>query len=216
MALAMTVAALLAAATTTAPPERLLLCRPRPAGDAALARADAVSAAAQAFGSRFLDYGVVCDGEAEAARAARRAGLGHAIWALAEGRSDGSRYVLALSVAEGERVLARREVVVAPGVDAVAPLRRSLAELVQAVEPPAGGKGAGPWIVAGAGAAAVCTGIVFAVLARSSAGDADRATTAQGYVDARAAWRSRRTASAVLLGAGGAALGAGLAWRFAL
>jgi hypothetical protein len=216
MVLAMNLAALLAAAATSSAPGRLLLCRPRPAGDAALARADAVSAAAKAFGNRFLDYGVVCDGEAEAARAARRAGLEHAVSALAEGRSDGSRYVLALSVAEGERVLARREVVVAPGADAVAPLQRSLAELVRSVEPPDGGKGPGPWLVAGGGAAALCTGLVFAALARSAAVDADRATTAQGWVDARAAWKSRRAASAVLLGAGGAAVVAGLVWRFAL
>ena len=215
MALAMNLA-LLAAAATTSGPERLLLCRPRPAGDAALARADAVSEAARTFGSRFLDYGVICDGEAEAARAARRAGLEHAVSALAEGRGDGSRYVLSLSVAEGERVLARREVVVATGADAVAPLRRSLAELVRAVEPPDGGKGAGPWIVAGGGAAALCTGLVLAALARSAAADADRAATAQGWLDARDAWRARRTASAVLLGAGGAAVAAGLVWRFAL
>ncbi len=215
MALAMTLAALLAAAADSRP-ERLLLCRPRPAGDAALARADALSAAAKEFGSRFLDYGVVCDGEAEAARAARRAGLEHAISALAEGRGDGSRYVLSLSVADGERVLTRREVMVPTGADAVAPLRRSLGELVRAAEPPDGGKGPGPWIVAGGGAAALCAGVIFAALARSSAGEADRAPTAQGYVDARAAWRSRRTASAVLLGAGGAAIGAGLVWRFAL
>ncbi len=216
MALAMNLAALLAAAASASAPGRLLLCRARSAGDAALARADAVSAAARAFGSRFLDYGVVCDGEAEAARAARRAGLEHAISALAEGRSDGSRYVLALSVAEGERILARREVVVATGVDAVAPLERSLAELVRTVEPPNRGKGPGPWLVAGGGAAALCAGIVFAALARSSAGQADRAAGAQAWVDARDAWKARRTTSAVLLGAGGAALAAGLAWRFVL
>src|SRR5512137_1091490 len=108
----LTAAALLLLSTT--PDDRLLLCRPRVLGDAALARADAVAAAARGLGQRFMDYGVACDGAEEAARAARRAGLKHAVSSTAEGLMVGSRFVLTLSEADGERAVASRELDVAP------------------------------------------------------------------------------------------------------
>jgi hypothetical protein len=197
--------------------DRLLLCRPRILGDAALARADAVPAAARGFGQRFMDYGVTCDGAEEAARAARRAGLRHALSSTADGRTTGSRFVLTLSDAEGERAVASRELEVAPGVDPVPPLESALRDLVAKANPPSPdpGPGAGPWILAGAGAAVALAGVGFAVAAQSAASAADGANTAQEYVDARNAWKARRTTSAVLLGAGVAAVAAGLVWRFA-
>jgi hypothetical protein len=103
--------------------ERLLLCRPVVRGEARLARADALPAAARQLGGRYLDYGVPCEEEAEAVRAARRAGLPHAVSATAEGRSDGSRFALTLSSAAAQRPVGRRELQVAPGDDAVAALR---------------------------------------------------------------------------------------------
>ncbi len=219
MPLAASIAAVLASvhlAAADGSAERLLLCRPMVAGDPALARADALLSAAAAFGTRFLDYGVACDGEGEAARAARRAGLPYAVASRAEGRTDGSRFVLTLAAARDERTLERREVLAVPGSDAVAPLRRSLSELLVAVTPPPPrDHGAGPWVVVGAGAAAVAVGVGFALAARSAANDASSATTPQGYVDARNAWSARRTTSAVLLGVGAAAVAAGLTWRYA-
>ncbi len=197
--------------------DRLLLCRPRILGDAALARADAVAAAARGFGQRFMDYGVACDGAEEAARAARRAGLKHAVSSTADGRIAGSRFVLTLSEAEGERAVASRDLEVAPGADPVPPLEKALRDLAAQASPPrpAVGPGAAPWIVAGTGAAALAAGVGFALAARSAARDADGASTAQGYADARSSWKTRRTTSGVLLGVGGAAVAAGLAWRFA-
>jgi hypothetical protein len=211
----LTAAALLLLSTT--PDDRLLLCRPRVLGDAALARADAVAAAARGLGQRFMDYGVACDGAEEAARAARRAGLKHAVSSTAEGLTAGSRFVLTLSEADGERSVGSRELDVAPGADPVPPIEKALRDLATRANPPqpAAGPGAAPWILAGAGAAAVAAGVGFALAARSAALDADGASTAQGYVDARSTWKARRTASGILLGVGGAAVAAGLAWRFA-
>jgi hypothetical protein len=212
-----TVAALLLLALGADPgPDRLLLCRPVVRGQPGLARADALPAAARSHGPRFLDYGVPCEGAGEALRAARRAGLWLAISSVAEGRTEGSRFELTLS-AEGERTIARRTVDVAPGADAVPPLRRSLGELLQAV-PGAPEARPGPWISMGAGAALLAAGTAFALAARSSADARDRAG-AQGdvraYVARDASWRRWRAASGTALGVGGAALAAGLVWRFA-
>ncbi len=109
-----------------APADRMLLCRPVVRGRPELARAEALPAAGRALGARVLDYGVPCEGEAEAVRAAARAGLGLAVSSVAEGRTAGSRFELVLGAAGEERPLARRTVEVAPGADAVPPLRRSL------------------------------------------------------------------------------------------
>ncbi|HTN52090.1 MAG TPA: hypothetical protein VML50_06775 [Anaeromyxobacter sp.] len=197
--------------------DRLLLCRPRIAGDPALARPEAVAQAGKQLESRFLDYGVACEGPAEGARAARRAGLSHAVTASAEGRSEGSRYVLELADAEGEKVSARRALEVATGQDAVRPLRGALSELLGTL-PAAPGPSAGhaaAWTVAGVGAAAVVAGVALALSARGSAAEANAATDPATYTHARSAWSQKRSLSAVTLGAGGAALAVGLTWRFA-
>jgi hypothetical protein len=212
-----TFAALLLVALDAGPgdPERLLLCRPQVEGEPGLARADALPTAGRAHGARFIDYGVACEGPAEAARAARRAGLSLAVSSVAEGRTEGSRFHLTLSATD-ERTLARRTVEVAPGADAVPPLRRSLGELLEAV-PDRHETRPGPWIAAGAGVALVAAGAGFALAARSSAEARDRAGARgdwRGYVSKDASWRRWRTASGVAWGAGAAALAVGLAWRF--
>lgn len=197
--------------------ERLLLCRPAVHGDPALARVEAVADAARSIPGRFLDYGVPCDGAAEGARAARRAGLAHAITAAAEGTSDGSRYVLSLADADSAAVRAERGVEVPSGRDAVRPLRGALEQLLATLPPPPGPRPAhvAAWSVAGVGAAALVASAGLALSARSAADRADAATDPGGYTRARAEWRDRRTWSAVALGVGGAALAAGLTWRFA-
>jgi hypothetical protein len=197
---------------------RLLLCRPLVLGDAALARSDAVAAAARGLDQRFLDYGVSCESWQEAARAARRAGLTHAVSSLAEGRVEGSRFLLTLSEAGGEREVAARELTVAPGVDPVPPIERALRQLARTSDPPAAGRSDAPWYVAGAGAAVAVAGVAFALAARSAAAardDAQAQGDARTYVQKDASWRAWRTASGVALGAGAAAVAAGLTWRFA-
>lgn len=196
--------------------DRLLLCRPKVTGDPALARGEALVEAARK-GGRFLDYGVVCEDVAEGARAARRMGLATAVSASAEGRLDGSRYVLVLADSTSEAERARRAVDVPPGADAVRPLRSALGELLASLPPKPGPKPAhvAAWSIAGAGAAALVAGTVFALKARDAADRANGAADPATYTSARDEWRSKRTTSGVLLGVGGAALGAGLAWRFA-
>jgi hypothetical protein len=196
--------------------DRLLLCRPNVGGDAALARGEAVLEAARKTG-RFLDYGVVCVDAAESARAARRVGLEHAVSATAEGRSDGSRYVLVLADSATEVERARQSIDVAPGADPVAPLRASLGRLLDTLPPKPGPDRAhvAAWAVAGAGAVAMVAGIVLAGQARDAADRANSATDLGTWVKARDDWQRKRTTSGVLLGAGGAAVAAGLTWRFA-
>jgi hypothetical protein len=195
--------------------DRLLLCRPKVTGDPALARGEALAEAARK-GGRFLDYGVVCDDAAEGARAARRMGLAHAVSATAEGRLDGSRYVLVLADAVGEAERAVRTVDVSPGADAVRPVRAALGQLLASLPPRPGPRPArvAAWSIAGAGAAALVAGTVFALEARDAAERANAAGDPSAFASARSEWRSRRTASGVLLGAGAAALAGGLAWRF--
>jgi hypothetical protein len=196
---------LLALGAEEGPADRLLLCRPVVQGEPALAKADALASAGRALAPRFLDYGVPCEGEAEAARAAARAGLALAVSSLAEGRTAGSRFQLVLTSAADERAMARRVVEVAPGGDAVPPLKSALEELLDAA-PRAGRERVGPWITLGAG------------VARSSAGARDRAADRgdwRGYVNEDASWRRWRAGSGIALGAGAAAVGAGLAWKLA-
>ncbi len=204
------------ALASAAAPERVLLCRPKVAGDPGLARGEAVGEAAKATG-RFLDYGVACDDPAESARAARRVGLAHAVSATAEGRADGSRYVLVLADADTEAERARRALEVAPGRDAVTPLRSALSELLLALPAPPGTRQPhlGAWVTVGAGAAALAAGVGFAFSARSAADAASSATDPAAYTHAREQWKTRRTTSAVLLGVGAAAVAGGLAWRYA-
>jgi hypothetical protein len=203
-------------------PGRLLLCRPRVLGDAALANAAAVPAAARALPGRFLDYGVACEDLAEASRAARRAGLDLALTSIAEGGAGGARYVLSLSAAAEEREVSRREVSVAAGQDAVPPLETALRELVASARgperAPPRASSRGPWLAVGAGAAVLLAGGGFALAAGSDARARDRAGTAgdyRTYVEKDVSWRRWRTASGVALGVGGAALAAGAVWRFA-
>ncbi|HEU4383975.1 MAG TPA: hypothetical protein VFR85_10815 [Anaeromyxobacteraceae bacterium] len=208
----------LALAAGPGPGDRLLLCRPRVLGDPALARADAVAAAARELGQRFLDYGVTCESPQEAARAARRAGLGHAVSSIADGRVEGSRFVLTLSEAAAERQVAARELSVAPGQDPVAPIERALLELAKASEPPSAKRSDAPWYLVGAGAAVLAAGTGFALAAGSAAKARDDAYArgdAKTYVEKDASWRTWKTASGVALGVGAAAVAAGLTWRFA-
>ena len=206
----------LALALATGAGDRLLLCRPSVTGDPALARGDAVLEAARKTG-RFLDYGVVCVDAAEGARAARRVGLDHAVSATAEGRVDGSRYVLVLSDAATETERARQSLEVAPGADAVAPLRAGIDKLLGTLPRKPGPEPAhvAAWAIAGAGAVAMIAGVVVAGQARDSASRANSAQDPATYTSAHKDWSSKRTTSGVLLGVGGAAVAAGLTWRFA-
>ena len=204
------------ALASAAGPDRVLLCRPKLAGNAGLARGDALVEAAKRAG-RFLDYGVVCEDAPEGARAARRIGLGHAVIATAEGRSDGTRYVLVLSDAANESERARRSLDVAPGQDAAVPLQAALDKLLLALPPPPGPRypHLGAWTTVGAGLVAVAAGTVFAFSARGAADDANRAGDPGSYTQARSDWRTKRNVSAVLLGAGALAVAGGLTWRYA-
>ncbi|WP_242343125.1 hypothetical protein [Anaeromyxobacter terrae] len=196
--------------------DRLLLCRPRVAGDPVLARGDALAEAARKAGGKFLDYGVTCEDVAEGARAARRAGLAYAVAAGAEGRLEGSRFVLVLADAANETERARRTLEVAPGADAVKPLRAALRELVRALPPPPGPSPArvAAWTTVGAGVAAVAAGTLLALSARSAADGANAATDPASYTRSRQTWEDRRRWSGISFAAGGAAIAAGLTWRF--
>jgi hypothetical protein len=210
---ALTIALALAAGTGG---ERVLLCRPKILGDPALARAEAVATAARESEGRFLDYGVACDDAAEGARAARRAGLPHAVAASAEGRADGSRFVLVLADSETSAVRARHSLEVAPGHDAVRPLHVAFGKLLEALPPAPGPRPAhvAAWTVAGVGVAALATGVVFTLSAREAADRAGRATDLDAQIRARKDWESKRRGAGLAYGAGGALLAAGLVWRF--
>jgi hypothetical protein len=176
-----------------------------------------VAAAARSLGRAFLDYGVACEGEEEAARAAARAGLAMAVSSVAEGRTQGSRYLLSLTPAGAEKALARRALEVAPGADAVPLLRESLQELLRAV-PRRTDDRIGPWIVAGGGVALLAAGAAFALAARNSASAADRAWAAgdpAGWVRHRNTWKRWRTASGATLASGAAAAAVGITWKLA-
>ena len=207
---------LVVALASAAAPDRVLLCRAKVTGEPRLARPEALAEAGRASG-RFLDYGVACEDAAEGARAARRGGLGHAVSATAEGSADASRYVLVLADAETEVERARRALEVAPGRDAVVPLRSALDELLGSLPPPPGPRAAhvAAWTVVGVGAASLAVGLAFAHSARSAANAADSATTPADYTSAHAQWSSRKTTSAVLLAAGATAVAGGLTWRYA-
>lgn len=210
---ALTMALALVASTAG---ERLLLCRPRLEGDPALARGEAVTDAARALDGRFLDYGVACEDAPEAARAARRAGLGHAVAATAEGRAAGSRYVLVLADAADERTRAERAVEVPPGADAVRSLRAALDDLLRTLPPPPGVRPAhvAAWGVVGTGVAALAMGTLFALQAGDAAGRANGANDPASYARARSEWRDRRRWSAAGFAGGGVLVAAGLTWRF--
>jgi len=200
-------------------PDRLLLCRPRVVGPPALARADAVASAGRALAGKFLDYGVPCEDPGEGARAARRAGLAHAVTATAEGRPDASRYLLVLSDASTEGERARRTLEVASGADAVRPVRDALAELLKALPPP---EHPGPsprrvaaWTAVGVGVAALAAGAVLTRQARDAADRANGAADPAAFTSAREEWKGKRRWAGVAFGVGGAAVAGGLTLRFA-
>ncbi|HYG67865.1 MAG TPA: hypothetical protein VD838_09405 [Anaeromyxobacteraceae bacterium] len=212
----LTGALLALALTANAEGDRLLLCRPRIVGDPALARGEAVGEAARKYRARFLDYGVACEDAAEGGRAARRAGLRHAVTATAEGRTEGSRYVLALADAEREVEIATQVLEVAPGEDPGPRLRTAFARVLgELPRAPARERHLGAWSVVGGGVAALAAGIALAVSASSDADRADAARTPEAHLAAVKDWEKKRNFSRVALGAGGAALAAGLTWRFA-
>jgi hypothetical protein len=207
--------------------DRLLLCRPDVQGDPAKARGEAVAQAAGKLKGKFLEYGAECKDPGEGARAARRAGLAHAVVSTAEGTSDGARFQLVLAdvgvPAEGEdepaelgQVRARRSLVIRPDVDAVPPLRGALKELLKTLPPKPGPdpQHVAAWTVAGVGAAAVVAGVVMGSQADDARRKADRATDPASYTRQRKRFKELKGRSNLLLGAGGAAIGAGLTWRF--
>lgn len=207
--------ALVVALALAAGPDRTLLCRPVVAGDPALARAEAVPDAARLLADRFLDYRIPCTTAAEAARAAARAGLSHVVWGSAEGRAEESSFLLVLSDAQAVEV-ARRTLEVPSGVEADGPVRAALLSLERQVPrpPPRWSRVVG-WTLVGAGAAALAAGVVLALQARDEAARAGAAGDPGAYQAAHDAWTRKRSASAATLAAGGVAVGAGLALRFA-
>ncbi|MCM2333922.1 MAG: hypothetical protein NDI82_08225 [Anaeromyxobacteraceae bacterium] len=207
--------ALLLNLALAAGPERVLLCRPVVLGDPALARPEAVAAAVRPLHGLFLDYGVACESLGEAARAAGRAGLGHAALTSAEGRPGGAHYELVLTTAGAEEVT-RRAVTVAAGEEPAAPLRRALRELESSVpRPPPRWPTVAGWGLRAAGAAALAAGAVYAIQARQDARRAAAATSPEAWQAARDDWRRDRDRSAVALAAGGGAAALGLTLRLA-
>jgi hypothetical protein len=189
--------------------DRLLLCRPALAGDPALARPEALLEAGRVLGRDVLDYGVSCESTAEAARAAGRAGLERAVSSVASGAPDGSRYTLILTSA-GEEELARRSLLVATGVDPVAPLAEALRGLRReaGTTRPAWARPAA-WSLFVGGAAALAAGVAMGQQARADARKADASGSPEAWLAADRAWRSHRTRSAVAFGVGGAAVAGG-------
>jgi hypothetical protein len=208
--------ALLVSLALSADPGRILLCRPVVAADPALARADAVAAAGRELQGAYLDYGVPCETEAEAARAAGRAALAHGLFTRAEGRVEGSAYALVLVSPAQEEAVSRQVLTVAPGADPVIPLREALKAIDRSIpRPPPRWSTVAGWTLTGTGAAVLAGGAVLALQARSEARRATRAATPGEYLSARHAWerRSRQAGGAAI--AGGALLGAGLALHLA-
>src|SRR5512145_2376680 len=120
------IAPLLAMTLSSAPAgDRVLVFRALVSGDPALARGEAIAEGVRELGGRALDYGVPCESSGEAARAARRAGLAHAVIASAEGRTEGSTFELTVVDAEG-RSLAVRRLTFPPGAEVARPVAASL------------------------------------------------------------------------------------------
>ncbi|MGC3999989.1 MAG: hypothetical protein QM767_22130 [Anaeromyxobacter sp.] len=217
MALSTALGLALALSLGGSPEQRLLLCRPRVLGDAALARPEAVPEAGRLLGDRVLDYGVPCEDAAEAARAARRAGLEHAVVTTAEGAPEASRFSLLLTEAGSDQVRARKALEVVPGQDAARPVRNALDELIDTLPEPPGPKPAhvGAYAVTAAGVVAVVVGVVFASQSRAAEDRAAAATDPAAYTHAKAQAADAKRASTLSLVAGGAAVAGGLTWRFA-
>jgi hypothetical protein len=212
---AMSLLAVTLAATPAA--ERVLACRARVGGDPALARGEAVAEAVRELGDRALDYGVPCETTGEAARAARRAGLRHAVTATAEGRTEGSLFELSVLDSD-EHVIAVRRLAVPPGGEAVRPVAAGLAALVDDLPRPEAERARrrASVALAGGGLAMLAGGAALALVARADSDRANTATTPLEYLAARSDWRRSRGWSGAALGLGGAALTAGFVWRFQL
>ncbi len=197
--------------------DRLLLCRPQVLGDKAQARAEAVPEAAAKVRGRFLDYGAECRDAGEGARAARRAGLGHAVVTQAEGKAEQTRYELVLADADGDAIRARRVLEVKLSEDAVPPIKGALRDLLKALPPKPGPdpQHVAAWSVAGVGALAVVAGVVLASQADSASSRADRTTDPATYTRERKRAQAKRNLSNLSLGVGGAVMAAGLTWRLA-
>lgn len=211
-------AALVAVALAAGPAgDRALACRARVLGDPALARSEAVAEAVRERAGWVLDYGVPCESAGEAARAARRAGLSHAVLVTAEGRTEGSLYELTL-VAADERVVAVRRLSIPPGGDNLRPVAAGLEALVGELRRPAAlrFRRRAALGIAGGGVALIAAGTVLAAVARSEADRANAASTPSAYLASRHDWEVSRGLSGAALGIGGAALAAGLAWRVGL
>jgi hypothetical protein len=196
--------------------DRLLLCQPQVTGVAQSVPAGALKTAAKAFGKVFIDYGAPCEQDEESMGAAKRAGVRFAIRTTAEGKVGVSRFVLRLNDAQTDKTVSSQNVDVPTGADAVEPLKAALAELSHSspTRPPEA-KGSGPWYVVAAGAAVMAVGVGFALAAGSAASDRDSSVKDTNYITSDANWRKYKTMSGVSLGIGGAAVAAGLAWRFA-
>jgi hypothetical protein len=196
--------------------ERLLLCRPEVTGDPARARPEAIAQAAAKLRGKFLDYGAECKDPGEGSRAARRAGLAHAVASKVEGSPEGSRYELVLSDAEGDGIRARRQLVLKPGADAVPPLKGELKELLKALPPKPGPdpQHVAAWSVAGAGAAVLIAGLVMSSRAEAAARKADDASSPAAYTSERKRAKQRRQTANITMGVGAAAVVGGLTWRF--
>jgi hypothetical protein len=207
--------ALLVSLVVSAGPDRVLLCRPTVEGDPVRARPEAVAEAVRRLQDLFLDYGVPCESADEAARAAGRAGLGHAVHGRAAGQEDGAHYLLVLTTSDAEE-LGRRVLHVAPQEDPSGPLRRALKELEGTVpRPPPRWPSVAGWALLGVGAAALATGVVLARQARGHASDAAVAASPAEWQAAHDAWQRDRTRGAAALVAGSAAVAAGLTLQLA-
>jgi hypothetical protein len=212
------VASLLAMTLSATPAaDRVLVCRARVVGDPALARGEAVAEAVRELGARSLDYGVPCESGGEAARAARRAGLTHAVVANAEGRTDGSVYELTVVDLDG-RTLAVRRLALPPGAAVARPVAAGLAALVDELPRPAAERARrrASIGVAGGGLALIAGGIALGFAARAEAERANAASAPLEYLEGRRAWQRTRGWSAAALGLGGAVLTAGIVWRVRL
>ncbi len=197
--------------------DRLLLCRPQVLGDTAQARPEAVADAAARVHGRVLDYGAECRDAGEGARAARRAGLEHAVVSQAEGAAGQTRYELVLADSEGDAVRARRVLEVKAGDDAIPPIKGALKDLLKALPPKPGPdpQHVAAWSVAGAGALVVMAGAVLASRSQDASSRADRATDPATYTRERKKAEEAANLSKLSLALGGVAVAAGLTWRFA-
>jgi hypothetical protein len=222
LSLGLAALALVTAAGPAAPEklkeDRILLCRPAVQGNGSSVPSEALTTAAKAFRNTFIDYGAPCEQDQESIGAAQRAGLRFAIRVGAEGKVGLARFTLKLNDARTEKTIASQDVDVPSGADAVEPLKMALADLSHSSPTSPGSsmaRSATPWYLVAAGAAVMAVGAGFALAAGSAASSRDGSNNVSAYISSDANWRKYKTMSGVSLGIGGAAVAAGLAWRFA-